>query len=184
MPLEVGLACLLVGRHFSLLYFNPASLGNPLFLIKARMQAYSPALPVGTQHYYKNAFHALSTIIKAEGARGLVRGIDAAILRTSMGSSVSSRLKCIPNGIKQSIIQVQLPSYNWTKTQLVKHDILPANSTATFLVSSSVSGACVVRFRVTCLHEEMLKLYSLVPCNATCGYCKFEYMRMGFRSLG
>ncbi|PPQ69783.1 hypothetical protein CVT26_014171 [Gymnopilus dilepis] len=102
-----------------------ASLGNPLFLIKARMQAYSPALPVGTQHYYKNAFHALSTIIKAEGARGLVRGIDAAILRTSMGSSV------------------QLPSYNWTKTQLVKHDILPANSTATFLVSSSVSGACV-----------------------------------------
>ncbi|KAF8910119.1 mitochondrial carrier domain-containing protein [Gymnopilus junonius] len=102
-----------------------ASLGNPLFLIKARMQAYSPALPVGAQHYYKNAFHALSTIFRAEGPRGLVRGIDAAILRTSMGSSV------------------QLPSYNWTKGQLVKHDILPANSTATFLVSSSVSGACV-----------------------------------------
>ncbi|CAA7264785.1 unnamed protein product [Cyclocybe aegerita] len=102
-----------------------ASLGNPLFLIKARMQAYSPALPVGAQHYYKSSFHALSTIFKAEGLRGLVRGIDAAILRTSMGSSV------------------QLPSYNFTKNQLVKHDILPANSTWTFLVSSSVSGACV-----------------------------------------
>ncbi|KAG5342050.1 hypothetical protein C0989_005730 [Termitomyces sp. Mn162] len=65
-----------------------ASLGNPLFLIKARMQAYSPALPVGAQHYYKNSFDALSTIFRAERFRGLVRGIDAAILRTSMGSSV------------------------------------------------------------------------------------------------
>ncbi|KAG5720824.1 hypothetical protein E4T56_gene9697, partial [Termitomyces sp. T112] len=80
-----------------------ASLGNPLFLIKARMQAYSPALPVGAQHYYKNSFDALSTIFRAERFRGLVRGIDAAILRTSMGSSV------------------QLPSYNFTKTQLVKN---------------------------------------------------------------
>jgi len=103
-----------------------ASLGNPLFLIKARMQAYSPALPVGTQHHYRNVFHALSTIFRTEGARGLVRGIDAAILRTSMGSSV------------------QLPSYNFTKTKLVKYDILPANSTWTFLASSSVSGMCVL----------------------------------------
>jgi hypothetical protein len=29
-----------------------------------------------------------STIFRAEGPRGLVRGMDAAILRTSMGSSV------------------------------------------------------------------------------------------------
>ncbi|KAF9270662.1 mitochondrial carrier [Marasmius fiardii PR-910] len=102
-----------------------ASLGNPLFLIKARMQAYSPALPVGTQHFYKSSFDAFSTIFRAEGLRGLVRGIDAAILRTSMGSSV------------------QLPSYNFTKTQLVKHGILPEGSTWTFLASSTVSGACV-----------------------------------------
>ncbi|KAJ6520119.1 mitochondrial carrier domain-containing protein [Mycena sanguinolenta] len=102
-----------------------ASLGNPLFLIKARMQAYSPALPVGAQHHYKNSFHALSTIVRAEGPRGLIRGIDAAILRTSMGSSV------------------QLPSYNLTKNFLVSRDILPANSTWTFLASSAVSGVCV-----------------------------------------
>ncbi|RDB28778.1 Mitochondrial oxaloacetate transport protein [Hypsizygus marmoreus] len=102
-----------------------ASLGNPLFLIKARMQAYSPALPVGAQHFYKNSFDALYTIFRAEGFRGLARGIDAAILRTSMGSSV------------------QLPSYHFAKTQLVKHDILPANSAWTFLASSSISGACV-----------------------------------------
>ncbi|KAF9015696.1 mitochondrial carrier domain-containing protein [Cyathus striatus] len=102
-----------------------AAMGNPLFLIKARMQAYSPALPVGTQHFYKSSFDAVTTIFRAERFRGLIRGMDAAILRTSMGSSV------------------QLPSYNFTKNQLVKRGILPANSTWTFLVSSTVSGMCV-----------------------------------------
>ncbi|KAF9469830.1 mitochondrial carrier domain-containing protein [Collybia nuda] len=102
-----------------------ASLGNPLFLIKARMQAYSPALPVGAQHYYKNSLDAFATIFRAERFRGLIRGIDAAILRTSMGSSV------------------QLPSYNFTKNQLISHDLFAADSVWTYLVSSSVSGICV-----------------------------------------
>ena len=90
------------------------------------MQAYSPALPVGTQHHYKSSFEALSTIFRADGFRGLIRGMNAAILRTSMGSSV------------------QLPSYNWTKASLVNHGILPADSHWTWLASSTVSGACVV----------------------------------------
>lgn len=52
--------------------------------------------------------------------------MDAAILRTAMGSSV------------------QLPTYNWTKNQLVRQGILPGDSVWTFLASSSVSGICVV----------------------------------------
>jgi len=91
------------------------------------MQAYSPALPVGTQHYYRSSFDAIRTIFRADGFRGLIRGIDAAILRTATGSSV------------------QLPSYNWTKSNLVNHGILPADSHWTWLASSTVSGACVVR---------------------------------------
>ncbi|KAG8768999.1 Mitochondrial oxaloacetate carrier protein [Ceratobasidium sp. 428] len=102
-----------------------ACLGNPLFLIKARMQAYSPALPVGAQHYYRNSVAALAEIFRAEGLRGYLRGMDAAILRTCMGSSV------------------QLPSYNWTKTMLVKNGVASPDSTWTFLASSTVSGACV-----------------------------------------
>lgn len=69
------------GVHNAISY---ATLSLPSF------QAYSPALPVGAQHYYKNSFNAVSTIFKADGFRGLVRGMDAAILRTSMGSSVQS----------------------------------------------------------------------------------------------
>lgn len=91
-------------------------------------KAFSPVLPVGAQHYYKHSWDALSTIYSREGLRGMVRGIDAAILRTAMGSSV------------------QLPTYNWTKNQLVSRGILPANSVLTYLASSSVSGVCVVSF--------------------------------------
>ncbi|KAI0307942.1 oxaloacetate carrier [Multifurca ochricompacta] len=103
-----------------------AILGNPLFLIKARMQAYSPALPVGAQHHYRSSWDALKTIYQRERFRGLIRGVDAAILRTSMGSSV------------------QLPTYNWTKNQLVSRGILPTDSIWTYLASSSVSGVCVL----------------------------------------
>ncbi|OAX40072.1 mitochondrial carrier [Rhizopogon vinicolor AM-OR11-026] len=102
-----------------------ASLGNPLFLIKARMQAYSPVLPVGAQHSYKNSFDALATIFRTEKFSGLIRGMDAAILRTAMGSSV------------------QLPTYKWTKNQLSSNGLLPSNSILTYLASSSVSGVCV-----------------------------------------
>ncbi|KAF8634871.1 hypothetical protein AX15_000626 [Amanita polypyramis BW_CC] len=102
-----------------------AILGNPLFLIKARMQAYSPALPVGTQRHYKNSFDAISTIFRTEGLRGYFRGMDASLLRTCMGSSV------------------QLPSYTFAKNLLVTYGILPADSTRTFLVSSSISSVCV-----------------------------------------
>ena len=66
-----------------------AILGNPLFLVKARIQAFSPSHPVGAQHAYKGGFDALTSIFKAEGVKGLWRGVDAAMLRTAMGSSVS-----------------------------------------------------------------------------------------------
>ncbi|KAG8906424.1 Mitochondrial oxaloacetate carrier protein [Tulasnella sp. 403] len=102
-----------------------AMLGNPFFLIKARMQAYSPVLPVGTQHHYTSSLDALRSVWRAERFRGLIRGMDAAIIRTAMGSSV------------------QLPSYNWTKRTLVEHGWGRADSTWTFLASSAVSGACV-----------------------------------------
>jgi solute carrier family 25, member 34/35 len=67
-----------------------AFFGNPLFLVKARMQAFSQYNPVGAQHSYKNGLDALFTIFRKEGPKGLARGVDAAMLRTAMGSSVSS----------------------------------------------------------------------------------------------
>lgn len=66
--------------------YSLAGLGSPLFLVKARIQAYSPAFPVGAQHYYKNSLDALTTIMKSDGVLGLWRGVNAAFLRTAMVS--------------------------------------------------------------------------------------------------
>ncbi|GAA5954549.1 hypothetical protein JCM21900_005985 [Sporobolomyces salmonicolor] len=100
-----------------------AILGNPLFLIKARMQAYSPFNPVGAQHNYPTVFHGFKSIVSAEGPTGLVRGMDAAILRTAMGSSV------------------QLPSYNLAKTTLMGWGI--GDHIGLYLLASTFSGMCV-----------------------------------------
>lgn len=59
-----------------------------------------------------------------------------------MGSSVSIAIPIFVFILMS--VQVQLPSYNFTKRQLVDNNILPADSTWTFLASSAVSGMCVV----------------------------------------
>lgn len=88
--------------------------GNPFFLIKARMQAYSPTLPVGTQHHYKSSWDALSSVWRAERFRGLIRGMDAAVLRTSMGSSVS-----LPVSVVACIFELRMVNIGaTTKLQL------------------------------------------------------------------
>ncbi|GAA5951021.1 hypothetical protein JCM8115_005033 [Rhodotorula mucilaginosa] len=100
-----------------------AILGNPLFLVKARMQAYSPFNPVGAQHHYTSALNGLVDIVRKEGVKGLARGVDAAMLRTAMGSSV------------------QLPSYNLAKTTLSGWGV--GDHAGLFLLSSIFSGLCV-----------------------------------------
>ena len=101
-----------------------AMAGSPFFLAKTRLQSYSPFLPVGTQHQYKNAWDGLSKIYKGEGVRGLYRGVGAAMIRTGFGSSV------------------QLPTYFFAKRRLVKH-LGMEEGPALHLASSAASGVVV-----------------------------------------
>lgn len=87
------------------------------------MQAYSPFNPVGAQHHYTSALHGLRSIVQKEGVKGLARGVDAAMLRTAMGSSV------------------QLPAYNLAKTTLVGWGM--GEHIGLYLLSSTFSGLCV-----------------------------------------
>ncbi|CAG7854280.1 Mitochondrial oxaloacetate transport protein [Serendipita indica DSM 11827] len=103
-----------------------AFLGNPLFLIKARMQAYSPAFPVGAQRYYKSAWDALRSIYISDGFTGLFRGSSAAMFRTSLGTSV------------------QMPTYFFAKSRLVEYGILRAEAPLTVITSSAAAGGMVV----------------------------------------
>lgn len=115
-----------------------AILGNPLFLVKARIQAYSPHFVIGkASHNYKSTIDGLVKIVQSEGVRGLVRGMDAAVLRTAMGSTV------------------QLPAYTWFKGYLTNMDVdaneynplkwlaNKPNSFFTYFASSIFSGLCV-----------------------------------------
>lgn len=87
------------------------------------MQAYSPFNPVGAQHHYTSVLSAFRTILKAEGPKGLIRGMDAAMLRTAMGSSV------------------QLPAYNLAKVNLKEWGV--GDGIGLYLMASTFSGACV-----------------------------------------
>lgn len=107
-----------------------ATFGNPLFLVKARLQA-SPPRPTSlnsntlpNRYAYRSAFDGLTQILRTEGPKGWIRGVDAAMLRTAMGSSV------------------QLPAYNYAKTNLGPY--LPSDSIWLYLASSSFSGLCVL----------------------------------------
>jgi solute carrier family 25 protein 34/35 len=101
-----------------------AAAGSPFFLVKTRLQSYSPAAPVGTQHQYKNAVDGMRKIYGAEGVRGLYRGVGAAMVRTGFGSSV------------------QLPTYFFAKRRLVKH-LGMEEGPALHLASSTASGFVV-----------------------------------------
>ncbi|KAI9894438.1 MAG: Mitochondrial oxaloacetate carrier protein [Vezdaea aestivalis] len=101
-----------------------AAAGSPFFLVKTRLQSYSPFLPVGTQHKYQNGFDGMRQIYSGEGAKGLFRGVGAAMIRTGFGSSV------------------QLPTYFFAKRRLVKHLGLEEGP-ALHLASSAASGFVV-----------------------------------------
>ncbi|EPE33722.1 Mitochondrial carrier [Glarea lozoyensis ATCC 20868] len=101
-----------------------AAAGSPFFLVKTRLQSFSPFAPVGTQHAYKNAVDGMRQIYKGEGAKGLYRGVGAAMVRTGFGSSV------------------QLPTYFFAKRRLVKH-LGMDEGPALHLASSTASGFVV-----------------------------------------
>lgn len=101
-----------------------AACGSPFFLVKTRLQSFSPFLPVGTQHQYKNSFDGLRKIHSGEGVKGLYRGVGAAMVRTGFGSSV------------------QLPTYFFAKRRLIRH-LGMEEGPALHLASSACSGFVV-----------------------------------------
>ncbi|PHH77204.1 hypothetical protein CDD80_820 [Ophiocordyceps camponoti-rufipedis] len=116
-----------------------AAAGSPFFLVKTRLQSYSPFLPVGTQHQYRNAWDGMSKIYRSEGLAGLYRGAGAAMIRTGFGSSV------------------QLPTYFFAKRRLVQHAGMEEGP-ALHLASSTVSG-----FVVCCVMHPPGKRPSSLP---------------------
>lgn len=101
-----------------------AAAGSPFFLVKTRLQSFSPSLPVGTQHQYRGAVDGFSQIYRGEGIKGLYRGVGPAMVRTGFGSSV------------------QLPTYFFAKRRLISM-LDMHEGPALHLASSAVSGFVV-----------------------------------------
>ncbi|KAJ2782846.1 Mitochondrial oxaloacetate carrier protein [Coemansia javaensis] len=105
-----------------------AALGSPFFLVKTRMQSASKFAAVGHQHEYRSMADGLRRIWQAGGVRGLFRGMDAAMMRAGVGSSV------------------QLATYDLLKAQAVQrlaHRGLTGDSVWTHLLASMGTGLCV-----------------------------------------
>ena len=115
-----------------------AAAGSPFFLVKTRLQSFSPFLPVGTQHNYKNSFDGLRKIYTSEGVNGLYRGVGAAMVRTGFGSSV------------------QLPTYFFAKRRLTQH-LGMEDGPGLHLASSTASGfvVCCVMHPPGMLHTSL-----------------------------
>ena len=139
-----------------------AACGSPFFLVKTRLQSYSPFLPVGTQHGYSGAVDGLLKISRTEGIKGLYRGVGAAMIRTGFGSSV------------------QLPTYFFAKRRLVKHlgmqEGLPLH-----LASSTASGIVVCIF----MHPPGLTYPALVVDGADelHRYCHVQNVQSDWQSV-
>ena len=101
-----------------------AAAGSPFFLVKTRLQSFSPIGPVGTQHEYRGAVDGLKQIYRAEGFSGIYRGVGAAMFRTGFGGSV------------------QLPTYFLAKRRLQKH-LAMEEGPMLHLASSAASGFVV-----------------------------------------
>lgn len=98
-----------------------AIIGSPMYLVKTRMQSYSTQIQIGEQTHYTSAWQGLRAIYKAEGIKGLFRGVDAAILRTGAGSAA------------------QLPIYNFTKHEMLNSGFF-GEGPALHLSASVVAG--------------------------------------------
>ncbi len=69
-----------------------AVFGSPFFLVKVRQQTHSTHTPVGHQHELKGMVESLRAIYRADGVRGLWRGVDGAVPRTMVGCPAGRRL--------------------------------------------------------------------------------------------
>lgn len=58
-----------------------ATLGSPFFLVKSRLQAQSNNFKAAESHRYSGMMDGFAQIIKADGLRGLMRGVDGALPR-------------------------------------------------------------------------------------------------------
>jgi solute carrier family 25, member 34/35 len=93
-----------------------ATLGSPLYLVKSRLQAQSTVFKAKEAHAYAGVRDAFAQIYRAEGVRGLFRGVDGALPRVMCGSatqlsSYDSAKSFIGSGWRRDVVPAGLPQH-------------------------------------------------------------------------
>ena len=104
------------------------ALGSPIFLVKARLQNQGNAA-ARFQYSYTGLFDGLRSVVRADGPVGLFRGVEAHVLRVTVGSAA------------------QLSGYETCKRFIVDTGLF-APGVPTHLASALVAGLCVT----TCMN--------------------------------
>jgi solute carrier family 25 protein 34/35 len=95
-----------------------AVLASPFALAKTRLQSQNTK--------FKNTRHAIDSVIKQDGIKGLWRGAQAAALRVGIGSAV------------------QLSTYERVKMILIKFPLFPSDAVRTHFVGSFITSFVLV----------------------------------------
>ncbi|XP_013790445.1 solute carrier family 25 member 35-like [Limulus polyphemus] len=102
-------------------------IGSPFYMVKTQLQAQSAgSVAVGYQHHYHGMFEAFSKIFGKHGILGLWRGVNAAMVRVTLGSAA------------------QLATFSKSKFVIDEAEIFPRDSVSCALAASMLSGAVVV----------------------------------------
>eukprot|EP00123_Amoebidium_parasiticum_P000117 comp10292_c1_seq1/m.5103 comp10292_c1_seq1/g.5103 ORF comp10292_c1_seq1/g.5103 comp10292_c1_seq1/m.5103 type:complete len:186 (-) comp10292_c1_seq1:43-600(-) len=104
-----------------------ASGGQPFYLAKTRLQAYSTGkIAVGTQHGHTSTISCFRDILRQDGIPGLFRGISGAVTRVAAGSAI------------------QLSTYDECKRFFIQKVGLRSDALTTHFVSSLMASFYVV----------------------------------------
>lgn len=103
-----------------------AAVCSPFFLIKTQLQSRAAeSIAVGTQHNHKGCFPALKNIFLQYGIKGLWRGVEIAVPRAAIGSTV------------------QLTSFSLCKQWLNERNILTNSPIVAAFFSSMIGGITI-----------------------------------------
>ncbi|KAJ3191891.1 hypothetical protein HK101_007305 [Irineochytrium annulatum] len=97
-----------------------ATLTNPIWLVKTRMQLQAENAGANKLQRYKSSFHCLMTIVKTEGVKGLYKGLSASFLglteSTLQFTMYEYMKKRVIDGKPRGPNPLSKPSLDWKET--------------------------------------------------------------------
>jgi len=135
-----------------------AAITNPLWVVKTRMQTQPTYAPK-----YGNTVHAVRSIVKEEGARGLYKGLGASFMNCSQAM--------IQFPLYESLKRLMCSKYNTRDT--------PHEAAMCYLASSSISSSlsCIATYPSEVVRSRMQIQGMQLPTQGPCPHVNKQFPR-------